>query len=176
MKKLSILLFAAGVFCVAQVSAQPYAGATIGLADAGSQGDSSTMTRIHAGYRLMEFLALEVAVTEFGTIEIGSPSITSEPDGVEYGIVAFYPFAEIHEVYVRAGQIDWESENKDSALIPSERTTTVKGEDTFYGIGYAVQMSEFGAVRLEASRYEIDFLESGNGDLDTVSFAIEARF
>lgn len=176
MKKLSLLLFAAGVFCVAQVSAQPYVGATIGLADSGSQGDSSTMTRIHAGYRLLEFLALEVAVTEFGTVEIGSPSVTSKPDGFEYSIVAFYPFAEIHELYVRAGQIDWESENQDTAIIASERTTTVKGEDAVYGIGYAVRISELGAVRLEASRYDIDFSQSGSGDIDTVSFAIEARF
>jgi len=176
MKKLSILLFAAAAIFSAQVSAQPYVGASIGLTDAGSQGNTSTMTRFHAGYRLLDFLALEIAQTEFGRIESATPSVSSEPDGFEYGVVAFYPFAEIHEVYVRAGQIDWESENEDSSLAADERTTIVKGEDTVYGIGYAVQMSEFGAVRLEFNRYEIDFSQSGNDELDTISFGIEARF
>lgn len=158
--------------CLSGVAnAQVYVGGSIGLTDSGGVGKTSNASRLFAGYRIMEFLAIEVAATEFGTIDKPSDSGTIDLEGYEYGVVGTFPFAEKHEIYARVGQMSWELD-EDNGLFGVNRVEHADdGSDTVISIGYAIRAMDFGAVRVEVSRYNIL-----DDDVDTIIFGLEVRF
>ena len=89
-----------------------YAGAAIGLTDADGDTETSGMYRFFAGYRLLDFLALEVAALGFGNLESELGNASSDVEGYEYGIVGIFPFKDTHEVYLRLGMSHWEADTQ----------------------------------------------------------------
>ena len=53
----------------------------------------------------------------------------------------------------------------------------ITGDDLTYALGYAIEISDMGAAKIELSRYDIDvdgFMDVDT--IDTISFGLEARF
>ena len=152
-------------------SAQVYVGASIGLADSGDVGKTSNISRLFAGYRIIEFIALEVAASEFGSIDKPSNAGSIDLEGYEYAIVGTFPFAEKHEIYARLGQINWELDEDNGEFSVNRIESSDDGKDTVTSLGYAIQAMDFGAVRVEINRYNIL-----DDDVNTIMFGLEARF
>ena len=116
-----------------------------------------TAYKIIAGFRPLDFFAVEVNYIDLGTAEdnVGGVNIQADTTGVDAFAVFFLPISAV-DLFAKAGFISWQQDVSASGFGSVDDS----GEDFAYGVGAQVRFGSL-AGRLEYERFEIQ-------DTDTV--------
>ncbi len=165
---LPLLIAAVVVSCAPAVSAADngfYLGASLGQAfvDLGEVGDirfdeKDTAFKLFAGYRFLNFLAVEGGYVDLGapTDEDAccgaSPTYRADIDGFDLFAVGLLPMG-VADVFVKVGMVSW---NLDLSTSPGDLSDAVSsdGVDPVFGLGLQFRIRSF-AVRGEVEYFDI---------------------
>ncbi len=174
-KTLIQVLLASTMLLSFSANAQLYAGASIGLANPGSDAKTTEYWGLHAGYRILDYLAVEVGLSDFGTVDDKDGPGSADVETFDYGVLGIYPLNENHELFVKLGFHKWEADvGGDSAFLGSD-AGNLDGNDIQYGVGYSAILSDgMGAARIAITHHEFDGAK--NEEIDSITFGLEARF
>jgi len=116
-----------------------------------------TAYKIIAGFRPLDFFAVEVNYIDLGTAEdnVGGVNFQADTTGVDAFAVFFLPISAV-DLFAKAGFISWQLDVSASGFGSVDDS----GEDFAYGVGAQVRFGSL-AGRLEYERFEIQ-------DTDTV--------
>ena len=150
-----------------------YAGFGLGFASAESDCDyygyncdgTDTTFRFHAGKRLHENLALEIAYHDLGKLRDKGTinSTTAESQGVNLSLLGIIPVSDLGYFYGKAGYMWWEADYTRSGNNP--KTSDESNTDFTYGAGFAFTFSEDYDFRIEYERLNElgdDFVAGGS--------------
>lgn len=172
MKKLSQLFRVACALFSIPASAQLYLGGGVGLTDPAGDSKTSNFYELHAGFRIIENLALEIGFSDFGVIEARSGGGEAELETYTYSVLGILPVRENHEVFFKFGQHNWKADVASPVEGLSEVAGNIDDDDFLYGLGYsALFTSGEGAAQISLTRYDV--LES---EVDVLSVGLEVRF
>lgn len=140
-----------------------YLGGAIGrgavqVEEAGVEFDGNdTGFKVIAGFRPLDFFAVEVNYVDLGTAEddVLGVNVQADTTGIDAFAVLHLPISVV-DLFAKAGLISWEQELSASGLGSGDDS----GEDFAYGVGAQVRFGSL-AGRLEYERFEIQ-------DTDTV--------
>lgn len=204
---LLVLAFVAAAPCA---HAQWYAGASAGesrisfkganqsdqLLDLGFDGASSsvddkdTAYRIHAGYQLQRYLAVEAGYVDLGRTSIrstvrpaGSLDTRIKAKGFDVSAVGMLPLGEQFTIFARLGAFGAETRASFSGggsvvLFNGEETQKKRTTNAVYGIGATFNFSPRLALRAEWNRYQKlgNDVTGGEFDARTLAAGIQYRF
>lgn len=110
-----------------------------------------TAYKIIAGFRPLDFFAVEVNYIDLGTAEdtVGGVNIQADTSGVDAFAVLFLPISAV-DLFAKAGFISWQQDVSVSGFGSVDES----GEDLAYGVGAQVRFGSL-AGRLEYERFEI---------------------
>ena len=139
---------------------------------------SSTGWRVTLGYRVMDFVGLELEYARFGEIDaaanIGGSTVQARAkgDGVGLLLVGNVPLGERLELFAKGGLFNWEVEAEDAT-----GTADADGYDPTFGAGARFRLGGPLWAQIEWRRYRDvgDRNVTGESDVDFVSFGIELR-
>jgi hypothetical protein len=136
--------------------------------------DGDTAYKLFAGFRFLNFLAVEA-----GYVDLGDPSdIVGDFDGdpieLQIGVQGWDAFAlgllpiGPVDLFVKVGVVSWEADIR--AVIDDLRDTdSDSGSDAAYGVGVALRLDKV-ALRAEGEVFDIDGAE------DVYMFSVGATF
>lgn len=162
-------------------------------------GDSATSVQAFVGYRLLPFLAFELAYLDASGMgydeslvylpelqDVYNTDVEIDVRAGELSLVVVLPFLRIWEVYGRLGLAYWDAE-ADQRLVPSfggatvERTVDDSGAGFLFGIGGGVTLPRNLHLRLEYQSFDVDedLLAADvedNASIDTLLLDVQYRF
>lgn len=159
-----------------------YAGAGYGYVK--SKGaddfeDDNDAGRVFIGGQFSQVFSVEGSYIDFG--KYGGNVASADIDGYTLALKAGIPLGEHVTLYGQGGQLWWNADLK--ALGASGDTD---GEELFYGAGVAFALTRNLDLRLEYTRFNVEFEEDEIGifaesddldtDLDYVSAAVQYNF
>jgi OOP family OmpA-OmpF porin len=157
--------------------------ATLGITSSSSTDDTDTGWKLFAGYRLMKYLAVEGAYTNFGEATahsiITSPvsgvvDTTLEAEAWTVSALGILPLGDKFSLFGRLGVNFW---NADISAVGTGGGAAAAvsddddGTDMVYGVGAAYSITKNLSVRGEWERYDFD-----DGDVDLLSAGISWNF
>ena len=141
--------------------------------------DDNDMWQGLVGYRFNRYLAVEGSMIDFG--DYGSDVSNADTDGFTAAVKGMLPLSEHFAVFVKGGQLWWESDYNVSGL-----TGDVDDESLFIGAGVNYAISQNLSINAEYTIYdtELDAQELSNNlgdrdfetDLKQASVGVEYRF
>jgi hypothetical protein len=141
-----------------------YIGAAVGQGgvkaddvDLGDFDGDDTGFKVIAGFRPLEWLAIEANYVDLGTASdnIAGVNVDVDTTGIDVFGVLFLPLPVV-DLFAKVGVISWDQDASVSGLT----SISDDGTDLAYGIGAGLGFGNFG-VRAEYERFEIE-------DTDTV--------
>lgn len=153
--------------------------ATMGITSSSSTDDSDTGWKAFAGYRVMKYLAVEGAYTNFGEATANSiitapvtgvVNTTLEADAWTVSALGILPLGDKFSLFGRLGVNFW---NVDTSATADAATVSESddGTDWVYGVGAAYSITTNLSVRGEWERYDFD-----DGDVDLLSAGVSWNF
>jgi opacity protein-like surface antigen len=151
--------------------------------------DKDTAYKVFAGYQFNNFIALEAAWVDLGTLtaeaSVGGPAtIEADVAGLALHIVPQIPIGDIGSVFGKAGVLIWNGDAK--AAAPSfglEDSASETGAGLTLGVGAAVNFTDNVTLRVEYERFSLDeefTIEQDNlkatNDVDLLSASVLMRF
>ncbi|MDF1645300.1 MAG: porin family protein [Pseudomonadales bacterium] len=187
MKKLLLMITsAAAISSPAAMAYEPrsndhglYLGANYGylkIESADDFDDDSDALQGVIGYRLNNYLAIEGSYIDFG--DYGKNGAKASTDGYTVAVKGMFPFTEHFGVYVKLGQLWWETSYDILAFQGS-----TEDEGLFYGAGVSFGVTDSLLLNAEYVVYDHE-LEASNvtsssnfdTDLEHASVGLEYRF
>lgn len=157
--------------------------ATLGLTSSTSIDDTDTGWKAFAGYRVMKYLAVEGAYTDFGEFSANStitaPSAgvvnsTVEADAWTVSALGILPLGDQLSLFARLGVNFWNTDisaaGTGSGSVASASNSD-DGTDWVYGLGAAFSFTKNLSVRGEWERYDFD-----DADVDLLSAGVSWNF
>lgn len=161
------------------------------------EGDGDYGYNLHAGWRLHDFVALEVAYLDTGSIR-WDENLVYFPEFDDYynnrvdftaqitqlAVVGILPFAQRYELYLKLGAGFWDAES-DQRLDQSFGTDVVNrrvsdsGTGLFGGVGFGVTFAKSLHVRfeLQSTTIDEDVLNARNdAGVDAMLLEVQYRF
>jgi len=133
-----------------------YLGGSIGQSSVQDDGidfdASSTGFKLIAGWRFLDWLALEGNYVDFGSGDdnVAGDRIEADASGVSLSAVGFLPVGPV-DLFARAGVIDWSGDVKSQSF----GNGSDDGTDLTYGVG--AQFRVWGlSLRAEYERFDLD--------------------
>lgn len=157
--------------------------ATLGLTSSTSTDDTDTGWKAFAGYRIMKYLAVEGAYTNFGeataTSIITAPGagvVNSKIEAESWTVSALgiLPLGDKFSLFARLGVNLWDidvSATGTGTGGTASASDSDDGTDWVYGVGAAYNLTKNLSVRGEWERYDFD-----DGDVDLLSAGVSWNF
>lgn len=148
-----------------------YLGASVGQSgveiDDFDYDASATGYKIIAGWRFLDWLAVEGNYVDFGSGDdrVAGTRIETEADGISLSAVGFLPVGPV-DVFARVGAVDWSADISSSG-IGSEGDD---GTDLTYGVGAQFRVWSL-SIRAEYEMFDID-----DADVDMISVGVTWTF
>ncbi|GAC34169.1 outer membrane beta-barrel protein [Paraglaciecola polaris] len=159
-----------------------YVGAGYGLVDVDGDQDfdrEDNAPNIYIGTQFNQYLSVEGGYIDFG--EYGNDTFNTEVDGYTLGLKAGLPVNEYITLYAKGGQLWW-----DADLNAAGAGDSTDGDDLFYGVGASFAISQGWDVRLEYTRFELEFerdeigilaeIDDFDSDVDYASVSVQYTF
>ncbi|WP_299598250.1 porin family protein [uncultured Microbulbifer sp.] len=130
-----------------------YVGASYGYMkarDAEEFNDENDISRLLVGAQLNKFVGIEGGYIDFG--KYGGDFASAKTDGYTLGVNLTLPVTETFGLYARAGQMWWDSNY--NVLGAGD---DANGNELFYGAGAKMALTQNVDLRLEYSRYKVQF-------------------
>jgi len=152
-----------------------YLGAAYGYSRVDNEDfkDNNSVLKAFAGIKVLNFIGLEAAINDFGTSK--GTGTSSELTGNTLAIAGFLPISDQFNIFAKVGNLWWE--NKISVL--DTFNDTLSGNESFFGVGANLAVSDSLAIRFELERYDVKLSKSEVGtsfdrtfDLDVASVGI----
>jgi OOP family OmpA-OmpF porin len=148
-----------------------YLGASVG--QSGLQIDdfdydaSATGYKIIAGWRFLDWLAVEGNYVDFGSGDdrVEGTKIETEADGISLSAVGFLPVGPV-DLFARVGAVDWSAD----ISSPGIASGGDDGTDLTYGVGAQVRVWSL-SIRAEYEMFDVS-----DADLDMISVGVTWTF
>ena len=148
-----------------------YLGASVG--QSGLQVDdfnydaSATGYKLIAGWRFIDWLAVEANYLDFGSGDdtVLGEKIETEADGISLSAVGFLPVGPV-DLFARVGAVDWSAD----ISSPGLSSDSDDGTDLTYGIGAQFRVWSL-SIRAEYEMFDIS-----DADLDMISVGVTWTF
>lgn len=153
--------------------------ASLGVTSSTTVDDTDTGFKIFGGYRIMQYLAVEVAYADLGEATANSaitaPSLgqvvtKANADAFTISALGILPIGENFSVFGRVGVNFWNADLKTSGFGVSA-SDDADGTDWVYGAGVMYNVNANFALRGEWERYDLD-----GTDVDLLSAGISWSF
>jgi len=126
------------------------------LGNAEVEGDANAY-KLFAGYRFLNFLAVEGAYVDLGTAEDDQESTSTHYEagvnGFELQGMAFLPLG-IADIFVKAGLFNWNAD-LEGIIAGEPDSVSADGTDPVYGAGFQLRFKSF-AVRAEVEYFDVE--------------------
>ena len=148
-----------------------YLGASIGQSgleiDELGYDASATGYKIIAGWRFLDWLAVEGNYVDFGSgaDRISGTKIETDADGLSLSAVGFLPVGPV-DLFARVGAIDWSAD----LSSPGFPNASDDGTDWTYGVGAQFRVWSL-SIRAEYEMFDID-----DADVDMISVGVTWTF
>jgi OOP family OmpA-OmpF porin len=148
-----------------------YLGASVGQSgleiDDFDYDASATGYKIIAGWRFLDWLAVEGNYVDFGSGDdrVAGTKIETEADGISLSAVGFLPVGPV-DLFARVGAVDWSAD----ISSPGIGSGSDDGTDLTYGIG-----AQFRVWSLSI-RAEYEMFDVSDADLDMISLGVTWTF
>lgn len=148
-----------------------YLGGSIGQSsldiDEVSYDASATGYKLIAGWRFIDWLAIEGNYVDFGSGDdsIAGTRVESEADGISLSAVGFLPVGPV-DLFARVGMIDWNAD----LSSPGLGSESDDGTDLTYGVGLQFRVWSLG-IRAEYELFDIE-----DADVDMISLGVTWTF
>ncbi|MDX2437683.1 MAG: outer membrane beta-barrel protein [Acidobacteriota bacterium] len=125
-----------------------------------SFSDGDTTYKIFAGYRILDFLAVEAGYVDFGNPSDTVGTVEDDPIKVDIGLTGWDAFAlgilpiGPVDVFAKIGLISWDADIL-ATLGDLVDADSDSGTDVAYGLGVALRLGSF-AVRIEGELFDVD--------------------
>jgi OOP family OmpA-OmpF porin len=128
---------------------------------------SATGYKIIAGWRFLDWLAVEGNYVDFGSGDdrIEGTKVETEADGISLSAVGFLPVGPV-DLFARVGAVDWSAD----ISSPGFGSGSDDGTDLTYGIG-----AQFRVWSLSI-RAEYEMFDVSDADLDMISVGVTWTF
>jgi OOP family OmpA-OmpF porin len=150
-----------------------YLGASVGQSDIEvddfDYDASATGYKIIAGWRFLDWLAVEGNYVDFGSGDdrVAGDRIETEADGISLSAVGFLPVGPV-DLFARVGAVDWSADLSSSS--PSVGRASDDGTDLTYGIGAQFRVWSL-SIRAEYEMFDIS-----DADVDLISVGVTWTF
>jgi OOP family OmpA-OmpF porin len=150
-----------------------YLGASVGQSgievDDFDYDASATGYKIIAGWRFLDWLAVEGNYVDFGSGDdrVAGDRIETEADGISLSAVGFLPVGPV-DLFARVGAVDWSADLSSSS--PSVGRASDDGTDLTYGIGAQFRVWSL-SIRAEYEMFDIS-----DADVDLISVGVTWTF
>ncbi len=148
-----------------------YLGASVGQSgievDDFDYDASATGYKIIAGWRFIDWLAIEGNYVDFGSGDdrVAGDRIETEADGISLSAVGFLPVGPV-DLFARVGAVDWSAD----LSSPDIGRASDDGTDLTYGIGAQFRVWSL-SVRAEYEMFDIS-----DADVDLISVGVTWTF
>ena len=148
-----------------------YLGASVGQSgleiDDFDYDASATGYKVIAGWRFLDWLAVEGNYVDFGSGDdrVAGTKIETEADGFSLSAVGFLPVGPV-DLFARVGAVDWSAD----LSSPGFGSGSDDGTDLTYGIGAQFRVWSLG-IRAEYEMFDIS-----DADLDMISLGVTWTF
>jgi hypothetical protein len=161
------------------LSATPALAADNGIYLGGSVGQSSldidelsydadsTGYKIIAGWRFLDWLAVEGNYIDFGSGDdsIDGDKVESEADGLSLSAVGFLPLGPV-DLFARVGAVDWSADLSSDGFRAGD-----DGTDLTYGVGAQFRVWSL-SIRAEYEQFDVDAADT----VDLISLGVTWTF
>jgi OmpA-OmpF porin, OOP family len=151
------------------VAAEPglYFGATAGVASIKQDEldeDDPSFWKAYVGTQVNPWLGVEASWIEFAKSE--QDDVDLQSNGFSAAALLSLPLGEASSIYAKAGQFWWDADATVGGVGVSN-----DGNDTFWGAGFLLGLTDNLHVRLEFERYKLDDI-----DIDGASAGLQLTF
>ena len=148
-----------------------YLGASVGQSgieiDDFDYDADSTGYKLIAGWRFIDWLAVEANYLDFGSGDdnVSGDRIETEADGISLAAVGFLPIGPV-DLFARVGAVDWSAD----ISSPGFGSDSDDGTDLTYGVGAQFRVWSL-SIRAEYEMFDIE-----DADVDMISLGITWTF
>lgn len=148
-----------------------YLGASVGQSgleiDDFDYDASATGYKVIAGWRFLDWLAVEGNYIDFGSGDdsVGGTKVETEADGISLSAVGFLPVGPV-DLFARVGAVDWSAD----ISSPGLGSDGDDGTDLTYGVGAQVRVWSL-SIRAEYEMFDVS-----DADLDMISVGVTWTF